>query len=113
MRTRIKKLGAAMAAVAAALSAQTEGSLKAAFENKQVVLKVDMPAASRGIDVLPQKLPKLDFRELNNRLKTYGTAISKGSRTTVTAVKVNGKFIEFQLDGGGFGARAAGADVDS
>jgi hypothetical protein len=93
-------LGVAAAAPAAA---QTEGALKAFFEGKRVIVKIDMPGASDGVDVQGDARKAIDFSRYRDNLKRYGTAVRSGESITVTLVKVKKDLIEFQLGGGGYG----------
>lgn len=84
--------------------AQNEAALRAAFEGKQVTVKVDMPATSKGIDVFPQDQMPVNWREVANRMKEYGTALKPGQQVMITKVVVKkDSHIEFQLGGGGWG----------
>lgn len=85
------------------LSSQNKHVIESYFEGKMVILKIDMPATSRGVEVRLAKTPQVDFTQLGNRLKEYGTAIYAGEESMVTKVKTKGKHIEFQLGGGGYG----------
>jgi hypothetical protein len=88
--------------LAAPLGAQTEADLKAFFEGKRVVVKLDLPATSEGVDVTPLSKPDVNFAEHAGRVKNHGAAIRSGDEATVTKVRVKNDLIEFQLDGGGF-----------
>lgn len=92
-------------AAMAAVPAQTESVLQEAFEGRKVIVKLDMPGSSDGVDVsvLPGGRGRVDYGSYGSRLKRFGTAIQDGDTATITKVKVKGKHIEFQLDGGGFG----------
>ncbi len=83
--------------------AQNETLLKRAFEGREVIMLVEMPATHRGVDLRPQREPEMDFSEYARRIKQYGVALRKGDRVMVTAVKVNKKNIEFHLGAGGYG----------
>jgi hypothetical protein len=89
--------------LAAPAQAQTEWDLKQAFEGKFVIVKMDMPATQRGVDLYPDRQPSVDFREYSARLREFGVALRVGDRIMVTTVRVKGKNIEFQLGGGGYG----------
>ena len=95
---------AALVAVSAVpAAAQNESALREYFEGKRVVLKIDLPGTSDGVDVRADSSRPLDYRQYGNRLKTYGAAIRAGDGATVTLVKFKKDLIEFQLSGGGFG----------
>lgn len=103
MRTLTLSLLALALASRGAL-AQNEAALRAAFEGKTVTVKVDMPATSKGIDVYPQESMPVNWREMAERMKQYGTAIKPGQQYMITKVVVKkDSHIEFQLGGGGYG----------
>jgi len=79
-----------------------ETALKRFFEGRPVVVRLDMPATSSGIDVYPEREDPLDFGKVADRLRGSGAALHEGDRITVTLVKVKDDLIEFQLGGGGF-----------
>jgi hypothetical protein len=85
------------------VTAQDENSLRRYFEGGSVRLKTDMPAASSGIDINWHRDPPLDFRVYSQRIKSFGISIHSGDIVTVTTLRVKGKNIEFQLNGGGYG----------
>jgi hypothetical protein len=89
--------------VVAPAQAQTEWDLKQAFEGKFVIVKMDMPATQRGVDLYPDRQPSVDFREYSARVREFGVALKPGDRIMVTTVRVKKKNIEFQLGGGGYG----------
>jgi hypothetical protein len=96
--------GAAVAlALAAPAAAQTEDTLRSAFEGKRVTLRIDMPGTSDGVDVQGDARQALDYKEYGDRLKRYGVALRAGDSVTVTLVKMKKDLIEVQLAGGGFG----------
>lgn len=96
-------LAGGLLAAAVPAHAQDEAALKAFFEGKTVVVKVDMPATSAGVDVFPDARSPMDFDAYSQRLKTTGVALHAGESAMVTKVHVKDKLIEFQLAGGGFG----------
>jgi hypothetical protein len=95
-------LALALAGAAVPAAAQDESALRAFFEGKRVVVKIDMPGTSDGIDLHVESSHPLDSR-YGDRLKSYPTAIRAGDSVVVTLVKVKKDLIEFQLAGGGFG----------
>ena len=88
------------------LDAQDETALKRAFEGKRVILKIDMPATQRGIDVYPQRQVPVEFSKVADRIKSNGIAISAGEQQMITKVHVVRNHIEFHLAGGGYGSFA-------
>jgi len=87
----------------AGVMAQDEDALRAAFEGKRVVLRIDMPGTSDGIDIRPDSRQPLDYERYRDKLRRSETAIHAGDGAIVTRVKVKSDLIEFQLGGGGFG----------
>lgn len=88
-----------------ALFAQSglESDLRRAYLGKPVVLKVDMPATQKGVDLRFDKGEPMNWREYSDRIKEFGVALRKGDRPTVTALVVKKNMVELQLNGGGFG----------
>jgi hypothetical protein len=104
MRSIVALVIAAFAlALAHPAAAQDEQALKAFFEGKRVVVRIDMPGTSDGVDVEADAQHPLDYRRYGDHLKTYGTAIRAGDGAVVTLVKSKGDHIEFHLGGGGYG----------
>ena len=101
--TVVSCTAAVVMALAAPAAAQNEDALKAFFEGRRVVTKIDMPGTSDGVDVNADANPAVDYSQYGNRLKSYGTALRAGDQAIVTLVKVKKDLIEFQLGGGGFG----------
>ena len=101
----------ALAAVARPAAAQSEEDLRAFFEGKTVVVKIEMPGTEAGVDVRPGAPQPVVFPILARRLKVFGTALRPGDQVLVTKVKVKKDLIEFQLGGGGYGT--FGDDVSS
>lgn len=83
--------------------AQSESELKRFFEGKTVILKIDMPATSQGVEVYPLRQPSVNFEDYGKRLKKYGISLRSGESAIITKVKTKDKHIEFQLGGGGYG----------
>jgi hypothetical protein len=92
-----------IAAIATPAAAQDEAALRSFFEGRRVVVAIDMPGTSDGVDVHADSSHPLDYQQYGERLKAYGTAIHARESATVTLVKVKKDLIEFQLGGGGFG----------
>jgi hypothetical protein len=85
------------------LQAQNEAALRRAFEGQSVVVRIDMPGTSSGVNVYPSQEMPVDFPDVAERLKKYGTALRTGDAVMVTKIKVKEDLIEFQLGGGGYG----------
>lgn len=81
---------------------EAEKALKRFFEGRSVVVRLDMPATSSGVDVYPEREDPLDYRKVGDRIRSSGVSLREGDRITVTLVKVKDDLIEFQLGGGGF-----------
>jgi hypothetical protein len=92
-----------LAALARPALAQSEEQLRAFFEGKNVVVRIEMPGTEDGVDVYPGAVQPIVFPDLAKRLKQYGTALHRGDQALVTKVKVKKDLIEFQLGGGGYG----------
>src|SRR5438067_5364382 len=103
-RALVTIVAVALLASARPARAQNEAALRSFFEGKHVVLKIDMPGTSDGVDVRADAATAVDFRRLGDRLRTYGTVLHERESVTVTIVKVMKDLIEFQLNGGGFGS---------
>jgi hypothetical protein len=85
------------------VAAQNEQQLRAAFEGRYIIVRMDMPASQKGVDIYPGREPAVDFKSYSDRIRTFGVALREGDRVLVTAVRVKKKNIEFQLAGGGYG----------
>lgn len=99
-------VGTAILPLAAPVCAQDETALKRAFEGKRVVLKIDMPATHKGVDVYPDRDLPVDYSKTADRIKSSGVAISTGEEQMITKVHVVRDHIEFHLGGGGYGTFA-------
>lgn len=88
---------------AAPMAAQSEQALRRAFEGKFVVVRMDLPATHKGVDLYPDRDPDVDFSSYSDRVREFGIALREGERVMVTGLKVKKKNIEFQLAGGGYG----------
>ena len=86
---------------AADAGAQTEADLRAAFEGKEVRMKMDMPGSSQGVDIYPQRKPTMKADDYVRDLRRYGVSIKKETTTIITKVRARDEHIEFQLGGGG------------
>jgi hypothetical protein len=93
----------ALAFLPVTLQAQNEAALRRAFEGQSIVVRIDMPATSSGVNVYPSQDMPIDFPDLAERLKKYGTALRNGDVAMITKIKVKDDLIEFQLGGGGYG----------
>ncbi|MEO8198989.1 MAG: hypothetical protein ABI679_00575 [Gemmatimonadota bacterium] len=85
------------------LHGQNETALRRAFEGQTVVVRIDMPGTSQGVNVYPGGDMPVDFPDVAQKLKKYGTALRNGDAVMVTKIKVKADLIEFQLGGGGYG----------
>lgn len=103
----MRRLAAFLFAVGALplpLRAQSESALRAAFEGKLVSVKVGMPGTEKGIDVFPLESTPVNWRQVAERIKDFGTSLKMGDQVMVTKVVVKkDSHIEFQLGGGGWG----------
>lgn len=85
------------------VQAQNEAALRRSFEGTSVVVRIDMPGTSSGVNVYPGQDMPVDFPDVAEKLKKYGTALRTGDAVMVTKIKVKDNLIEFQLGGGGYG----------
>lgn len=83
--------------------AAAAAALKKAFEGREVMVLLDMPASHKGVDLYLQQEPEIRFQEYAQRTKDFGIALRKEDRVMITLVKVNKKNIEIHLGGGGYG----------
>jgi hypothetical protein len=86
--------------------AQNEAALRRAFEGQSVIVRIDMPGTSSGVNVYPGQDMPVNFPDVAANLKKYGTALRAGDVVMVTKVRVKDDLIEFQLGGGGYGTFA-------
>jgi hypothetical protein len=86
------------------LWAQTEDLLREHFVGRTVIVKLDMPGDSNGIDLSPGEDSLTNDFQINEDLRRFGIGVKKGVRAKVTAVHVKKDHIEFHLNGGGFGS---------
>jgi hypothetical protein len=100
---RISAVSVICLLAAAPVAAQDESALKSFFEGKRVTLKIDMPGTSDGVDVKVDAKQRINYKDEEHNLKSYGAAILTGDTVPVTLVKVKKDHIEFQLAGGGYG----------
>lgn len=82
--------------------AQNETALKNAFMGRQVVIRIDMPASHKGVDLRFDRDIPFDLKENSDRIRAYDAALKAGDVMPVTYIKVKGDLIEFHLGGGGF-----------
>lgn len=94
---------AALSLAATQSPAQSESALRTAFEGKTITVKIDMPATAYGVDVYPLETTPVNWRQVADRSKDYGTALKMGTQVMVTKIVVKRDHIEFQLGGGGYG----------
>jgi hypothetical protein len=92
-----------LAAVPFQMQAQNEAALRRAFEGQSVIVRIDMPGTSSGVNVYPSQDMPVDFPDVAEKLKKYGTALRSGDAVMITKIKVKDDLIEFQLGGGGYG----------
>ncbi|MGV3515771.1 hypothetical protein [Luteitalea sp.] len=97
---RIRTLG-----VIALLSVASPVFAQYGLEGTAIVVKLDLPASSEGVDVRPGA-GGVDFRKLNDRLRRYGVGVHTGDSIMITKVVAKKDHVEVQLGGGGFGTFA-------
>jgi hypothetical protein len=81
-----------------------EKLLRQFFEGRSVVVFLDMPASSKGVDLRIGQPEPLDMGKHARRLVETGVSVREGSKIAITRVNVKDDLIEFQLGGGGFNA---------
>jgi len=95
---------AGLLASAASAAAQTEATLRSFFEGKFVMLRIDMPATSDGVDIrVVDSAGAMDSKSYADRVRRYGTSIRTGESVKVTQIRLKDDLIEFQIGGGGYG----------
>jgi hypothetical protein len=77
--------------------------LKSYFEGRRIIMRLDMPGSSDGVNVRMDTSPAIDFKEYGTDLKRYGAALVSGDSVPITLIRVKKDMIEFQIAGGGFG----------
>jgi hypothetical protein len=100
MRTPVVAILLSLCAGTAA--AQNEAALRSALEGRSVLLRVDLPASHKGVDLRFDKPEPFNERENKQRIRDYDLALRSGDRAPITQVKVKDDLIEFHLAGGGF-----------
>lgn len=83
---------------------QDDGELRIrkALEGRSALVKMDMPAIDAGIYMyFDDANVSFDHGSYNKLVKDYGISVKKGTKTKITGVRVTGKGIEIDLDGGG------------
>jgi S1-C subfamily serine protease len=81
--------------------AQTEADLRNAFEGKSLAPTRDMPGTKEGVEVNLQRKPAVNMDDWTKDVRKYGVAVAAGRPALVTLIKVKGKVVEFQFEGGG------------
>lgn len=111
----VAALGAAvfslMSVAPEASNRSAERALKDYFEGQRVIVRLDMPGTSNGVNVRVDDRRPIDYARYRDDLRRHGIAIRAGESAIVTLVKVKNDLIEFQLGGGGFGTFFDDADT--
>jgi len=81
-----------------------ERVLRQFFEGRSVVVFLDMPASSKGVDLHIGQPEPLDMGKHARRLVETGVSVHEGAKVAITRINVKDDLIEFQLGGGGFNA---------
>jgi hypothetical protein len=102
MSAASRAAGTLGALLLAAPLAADEQALRRFFEGRSVVVRIDMPATSDGVDVYPEREEPLDYGKLASRIRSSGVAVREGERIVVTIIKVKDDIVELHLGGGGF-----------
>ncbi|MGE3376439.1 MAG: hypothetical protein AB7O37_23145 [Vicinamibacteria bacterium] len=88
--------------LAGSAAAQNEAALRGALEGRSVVVRIDLPASHKGVDLRFDKPQPFNERENAQRIRDFDLALRSGDRVPITQIKVKDDMIEFQLAGGGF-----------
>src|SRR2546423_1620055 len=76
---RLAAIGVALVgSFAASAAAQDENALKAYFEGRRILLRMDMPGSADGVDVQLDPARGIDYKKYRENLKRYGIAIGSG-----------------------------------
>jgi hypothetical protein len=90
-----------LVALAAAPLAADEEMLARAFVGNPVLLLMDLPATTSGLDYYPERQHPIDAAQHQQRLMQNGVGVRRDDVIAVTMIKVKKKHIEFQLGAGG------------
>ena len=119
LRSIVVSLAVGLCWVLPAVGQPAAPSIEAYFTGKMVVAKMDLPGTEKGIDLDFAKATPLEWKDYSSRLTSFGVAIRKGESAQVTKLALKKDYIEFQLDGGGYGTfgestgtRVSAKDVD-
>lgn len=82
--------------------AQNEEALRSGLVGKSVILKIDMPASHKGIDLRFDRDEPFNPAENASRIREHDAALREGDRISITYIKLKGDLIEVHLAGGGF-----------
>ncbi len=86
--------------------ATPEDRIKRSLEGRQMLIKMDMPAADVGLDIFVDNTAvSVDQEKYKRLIRENGVALKEGSRPRITAVRFAGGGIELDLDGGGSPSR--------
>jgi hypothetical protein len=94
-------------------AAQDENALKAAFEGRRIILRMDMPGTADGVDLQIDPPRSIDYKKYRDNLRRYGVAVGSGESSTITLIKLKKDLIEFQIGGGGYGTFGDDTDTSS
>lgn len=89
---------------------ERETMLKSFFEAKTIVLKIDMPGTSNGVDLTPGETYDVNRHIYRTRVDGYGVALRAGQSAIITKIKLKDNLLEFQLNGGGFQGSIGSSD---
>jgi hypothetical protein len=98
----------ALALCSTFVAAQDNGEqmIKKALLDREVMLKMDLPAVNTGITMtFDDANVSFDQGSYEKLLKEYGSALSKNTKARITDVRVSAHGIEIDLNGGGLPQR--------
>jgi hypothetical protein len=93
---------AAASASANDLQDARERALRQFFEGRSVTVLLDMPASSKGVDLVIGQPEPLDAGKHARRLVEMGVSVREGTKILITRINLKDDLIEFHLGGGGF-----------
>lgn len=80
----------------------SEPRMQKALEGRRVLVKMDLPAIDTGVDLFIDNTEvSYNAASYSQLMKDYGVSVKKGTRSRITGVRITGKGIEIDLDGGG------------
>jgi len=102
LRMRPLLVGLALASLGTIrVASADEKVLRSRFEGREAVVRIDMPATRKGVDLQMDSPQPLDSREHDKRLRDNGVGVGRGRVAVLTRINVKKSHIEIQLGKGG------------